>query len=185
VISAVPIYFCPTRRTHHGQACDPFKQRYDCVMTDSIRGAPGDYAASIGTTGTDYPQELPNGEKLPPNGTFEARKGIRFAEVAQDGLSNTLLIGEKAIPQGQFGMWPWDCGIYDGHNPVCNTRAAGPGFPLATTRTDEGWKFGSWHPGNCPFAFADGSVKMVTNSIDPYVLGLLAQRNDGLPIPQY
>jgi hypothetical protein len=119
-----------------------------------------------------------------PNGAFQAVTGIRFADIT-DGLTNTLLVGEKHIPPAKLQFAPWDCGMYDGHNPSCNTRAAGPSFPLAGSDADLGWKFGSWHPGICQFVFADGSVRSLFTSIDPVVLGLLAQRNDNQSIPGY
>ena len=144
----------------------------------------GDYAANIGTTGKDYTVVYNNSPPVPPNGAFQAVRGVRFAEIT-DGLANTLLVGEKHVPRGQEGVHPYDCGIYDGHNPVCNTRAAGPGFPLAVLPSDTGWKFGSHHPGICQFVFCDGSVRPLENTIDPVVLGLLAQRNDGQVIPDY
>jgi prepilin-type processing-associated H-X9-DG protein len=128
--------------------------------------------------------QLGNSPGLPPNGVFQAVTGIRFAQIT-DGLSNTFLVGEKHVPRDQFGQYPWDCGLYDGHNPVCNTRAAGPGFPLAATYTDPGWKFGSYHPTLCQFVFCDGSVRVLSNTTDPVTLGLLAQRNDDQPIPDY
>ena len=43
----------------------------------------------------------------------------------------------------------------------------------------------SRHPGICQFVFCDGSVRLLYNSIDPVVFGLLAQRNDGQPVPGY
>lgn len=110
-----------------------------------------------------------------------------------DGLSNTLLIGEKHIPlkamgtplPGPDGITPLDCSLFDGHNPSCNTRAGGPLFPIAYSEEDFGWKFGSRHPGLCQFVYCDGSVRAVFNSINPVVLGFLAQRNDGQTIPEY
>jgi hypothetical protein len=144
----------------------------------------GDYAASIGTTGFDHTVQLPGSKPIEPNGAFRAVKGVKFNEIT-DGLSNTLLVGEKHVPRGSETLHPWDCGLFDGHNPACNTRAAGPGFPLASQRDDPGWKFGSHHPHLCQFVFCDGSVHALKTSIDPLILGLLAQRNDGQAIPDY
>ena len=144
----------------------------------------GDYAVCTGTTGFDYTVRLPGSQPIYQNGAFRAVKGVRFAEI-RDGLSNTLLIGEKHVPRGGETTHPWDCGLYDGHNPVCNTRAAGPLFPMASQRDDPGWKFSSHHPHLCQFVFCDGSVHVVTTSIDPLTFGLLANRDDGQVIPQY
>jgi hypothetical protein len=115
---------------------------------------------------------------------FRAVKGVAFAEI-KDGLSNTILIGEKHVPWGSIGLAPWDCGMFDGHNPSCNTRPAGPLFPVAASDNDTGWTFGSWHPGICQFVFCDGSVQVLSNTIDPVLLGLLAQRDDGQPVSGY
>jgi prepilin-type processing-associated H-X9-DG protein len=98
-------------------------------------------------------------------------------------LTNTFLIGEKHVPPSTWGSYPNDCGLYDGHHPACSQRAAGPDYPLAVSDDDTGWKFGSPHPGVCQFAFADGTVRPIATSISPYVLGLLAQRNDGQAAP--
>jgi hypothetical protein len=56
---------------------------------------------------------------------------------------------------------------------------------MASQRDDPGWKFGSHHPHLCQFVFCDGSVHVVTTSIDPLTFGLLANRDDGQVIPQY
>jgi len=181
----VPTYFCPSR-PRYGQVNNlTFSQLNDqCLLAEGIEGAAGDYAASLGATGIDITTTTPSGPALEPNGAFQAIRGVRFAQIT-DGLSNTLLLGEKHVPPFAFGQFPLDCSIYDGHNPVCSTRGAGPLFPLATSRIDPGWKFGSAHPGLCQFVFADGSVHALVNSIDPVVLGLLAQRADGQATPDY
>ncbi len=182
--ATVPIYFCPSRRSPAGAITRGFSQRSACVLSDGIRGAPGDYAASIGTTGADYSLDLPNGQVVPSDGTFLALAGLRFADIT-DGLSNTILVGEKHVPRGGEGLYPLDCSIYDGHNPVCNCRSGGPSFPLAKDPRDDGWKFGSAHPGLCQFVFCDGGVRSLKNGINPVTLGLLTQRNDGQVIPDY
>jgi prepilin-type processing-associated H-X9-DG protein len=146
--------------------------------------AAGDYAASLGSTALDTPLIIGNNPPIMPNGAFEAVQGVRFAAIT-DGLSNTLLVGEKHVPPYSISFAPLDCGLYDGHTPMCNTRAAGPAFPLAVSQQDSNWKFGSAHPGLCQFVFCDGSVHALLNTIDPYILGLLAQRNDGMPVSGY
>jgi len=153
-------------------------------MATSPPVAVGDYAASIGTTGSDSAIILPGGATIPPNGVFVAVTGVRLAQIT-DGLSNTLLVGEKHVPDGQQGLNPWDCGLWDGHNIVCSTRAAGPGFPLAGSPDDPGWRFGSHHPTVCQFVFCDGSVHALPKTMDAFTLGLLSQRDDGQVIPKY
>ncbi len=178
----VPIYFCPSRRSPTDGLSLPFQNPTGCLPMPPVPGALGDYAVSIGTTGADYPVTIQSGPTLVPNGAFQFPTGIRFADIT-DGLSNTILAGEKHVPRGQFGAYPWDCSLYDGHNPVCSTRAGGPDFPIAIMPNDPGWKFGSYHPSICQFALCDGSVQQIVNWINPVVLGLLTQRNDGEPIP--
>lgn len=152
------------------------------MIEAKVAVAAGDYAASNGTTGGDADLVLTGGVIVPQNGAFRGVDGITFAEIL-DGLGNTILIGEKHIPPGGAGKYPYDCGLYDGHMPACSQRSAGPLFPLAASGGDPGWKFGGPHPGLCNFAFCDGTVRSLSSTIDPNVLGLLAQRNDGQPIP--
>jgi hypothetical protein len=145
----------------------------------------GDYAACIGTTGSDTPFVLNNVNPpllIRPTGAFEPDLGLSFAAI-RDGLSNTFLVGEKHVPRGMDTLFPWDCSIFDGHNYTCNTRCAGPGFPLANSRADTRLLFGGLHMGHSLFAFADGSVRPVQNTTSEEILGLLANRDDGLPVP--
>jgi hypothetical protein len=67
-------------------------------------------------------------------GPFQLGKGLTFAAFT-DGLSNTLLIGEKHVPLGKFGVGWWDCSIYNGDYNQCSTRAGSRTFPLTTARS--------------------------------------------------
>jgi prepilin-type processing-associated H-X9-DG protein len=116
-----------------------------------------------------------------------------------DGLSNTFLVGEKHVPLGAFANnWvppypyftssppdnPGDGAIYNGMFPWVVSRIAGPLNPLAQQPIESpAANFGSFHPGVCQFAFADGSVRALPVLTSPEVLGLLASRNDGQNIP--
>jgi prepilin-type N-terminal cleavage/methylation domain-containing protein len=192
ITTPVPVYFCPSRRGKSDALSASGTQIPGCYANFRIPGSLGDYAASIGTNINDGGSEseaklilvldgLPTGD---PDGAFRYTKGLRFAQVT-DGLSNTILVGEKHVPLGQFGQYAWDCSIYDGHNFPCNTRAGGPGIPLAFSVKDRGWKFGSYHPQICQFVFGDASVRALHVSVDQGVLGLLTDCSDGQPIPNY
>lgn len=181
--TTIALYFCPSRRSPEGQFAERFNQPGVCQVFEGVQGATGDYAASIGTTGSDKPLDSADGVIL-PTGAYKAFRGLNFKDFL-DGTSNTILIGEKHIPRSQFNQWPLDCSIYDGHNPVCNTRAGGPGFPIARDRDEVSWKFGSFHPGLCQFVFADGSVHALNNDINEVLFGLLINRHDGEKTPIY
>lgn len=115
-------------------------------------------------------------------GAFQSGTGIRFAEF-KDGLSNTLLVGEKQVPTGKEGVGAWDCSTYDGGNYQCSARGVGRG--LTTDIGDERLVFGSRHMGVVNFAYADGHVKAIPVTISPHVLELLGNRADGQVIPDY
>src|SRR5437868_5124038 len=125
------------------------------------------------------------GAEIPLDGAFEiGSRGVRFEEIT-DGLSNTLLMGEKHVPLGYFGRGWLDNSTYNGDYPQCFTRAGGPDYPLAKTTGEMSWSFGSYHAGLVQFGFVDGSVRSLSVAIDPRILGLLASRNDGEPIPDF
>ena len=175
----VPVYFCPSVGGKAGDRVSPaFTQRVGCVLGGGAPVALGDYAACVGTTGFDYTVLVPSSPAIEHNGSMRAVRGLRYEDIT-DGTTQTILAGEKHVPPGSEGRPPYDCGIFDGHNPACSTRAAGPDFPIAIYRHDTAWLFGSYHPGICPFVFCDGSVHFLSTRIDPVLLGRLAQRNDG------
>jgi hypothetical protein len=126
---------------------------------------------------------------VPPeaNGAFQSGSDVRGVRLIQikDGLSNTILAGEKHVPLEKFGYGGWDCSMYDGANGYCAIRAGGIGFPIARSVNDPNWRWGSYHPGWCQFVLGDGSVRRIQVSIDEIILGYLCQINDGQSIPPY
>jgi prepilin-type N-terminal cleavage/methylation domain-containing protein len=184
----VEVYFCPSRRDHSGLSVSGDEN----IAGVQFPGALGDYACCIGTSGSDmYSSSAKTNKQFPENflanGAFRIGmhgKGIKLEEIT-DGVSNTILIGEKHVPMGRFGQGFYDCSIYDGDQYLCSARSAGVFFPLAQSVRDPSWKFGSYHPGLCLFAFGDASVQTLSSAIDPLILQYLADIHDNQVVPSY
>jgi prepilin-type N-terminal cleavage/methylation domain-containing protein len=178
----VKIYFCPSRRTASTPPTYSTSGDTPSWLGGSLQwpGALGDYAVCIDGTGHD--EEMRGCLSL--NGPFRSGYGLPFSAFT-DGLSNTLLLGEKHIPKGKLGVGWWDCSLYNGDYYTCSTRAAGVAFPLTTNPRDPGWKFGSLHTHVVQFCFADAHVQALPEAINPATLQLLADRSDGQVIPDF
>jgi prepilin-type processing-associated H-X9-DG protein len=150
-------------------------------LSGDIAGACGDYGVVIGDdTFNDsafYVNNVQNGGNY---GT-----GLPLQAIT-DGTSNTLLIGEKHLTPTDLGQGANDGCIYSSAPVSQLGRQAGPRFLLALSVTDAiSGQFGSWHTGVVNFVFGDGHVESLNTSISGTTLGLLANRQDGLPIPSY
>ncbi len=113
---------------------------------------------------------------------------VSLAQVT-DGASNTYMLGEKYL---------WPDGYYNGQDGGDNENAymgddpdtirwGGPSVPGAGPPQDtpgyQDWNnFGSAHPSGFGVVMCDGSVRVISFSIDKITHGLLANRHDGLPI---
>ena len=171
----VPIYFCPSRN-RNGVVHTSVPAPPDGPGPGG-EGACGDYAVCVGST-TD-PEA---------NGAFITtyQTGVGFAQIT-DGLSNTLLAGEKHIPPDKFGLDHEDNTVYSAASFNSMARTAGRGG-LARSPTDPDvtyWYFGSEHPGLVQFAFCDGHVVPLRTSILGTTLEKLANKGDGEVIPDY
>ncbi len=195
----VPVFFCPSRRSpgtpplsYSGDSSckkwvegplGPCGPTWHCLeVTPHVPGALGDYAGCIGTAWQDCDCHF-----FKSNGAFQFYnpwdRGVSLLEIISgDGSSNTLLVGDKNIPEGSYGHGGLDGCMYNGSG-WSSIRPAGELYPLAKTTRDWSWSFGSLHPGVCHFVFVDGHAKRVSNSINPTTLERLADRADGLGVP--
>lgn len=108
----------------------------------------------------------------------------------QDGLSQTILVGEKLINRAQTGG-PQADDIYGWASSYTTSTVRWCGGPApAPYRTpqrdftgppgvDAGGRFGSAHLGGALFAFGDGSVRPVSYSVHGEVFYALCLINDG------
>ena len=109
------------------------------------------------------------------------KEAISFRNVV-DGLSKTLVIGEKFVPDQGFGKREFgDNSFYNDDGFHTALRIAGTGFFLASpadeTALDAGtlwWMFGSHHAGgSCNFVFADASVRRLSAEVNTDILARL------------
>lgn len=122
-----------------------------------------------------------------------------------DGTSNTFLVGESRwwfavgqnAPYGTHWMW---ASTTRRTEPIAEAAAVDPiNNPLVDYDPADGPYiehpagisavvgthtrcFGSWHPGGCHFALADGSIRFIGNDIDLHVYHSASQRNSGVPL---
>ena len=138
-------------------------------------------------------REYQSGDRVTlPHGNIglndEINNQTSFRDV-QDGLSNTIMLGETIIcTMDEFGYilrWSatWSSrimgaeqnGVY-AFNPdvLCGTIARpGQGMPTRAS---------SYHPGGAQFALFDGSSRFISETIDQQTLTNLAKLNDGNPV---
>jgi prepilin-type N-terminal cleavage/methylation domain-containing protein len=206
----VKVFYCPTRRS---PGMDP-KVSITGDLPDypwanskpHYAGALGDYACSVGDDmAADFNGNGGNGMMVvatppwryevstPPRVLAPWFSQTRFQSI-RDGLSNTLLAGEKHIVPGTFGMSQpanlnsntGDSSIYNGDHPWVISRIAGTSHLLALNPTTRFLsQFGSWHPGICQFVFGDGSVRALPVTISGVTLSNLARRADGQAVPDF
>ncbi len=161
-------------------------------------GALGDYAASHGDPspktdgGPESFQWGGNGTGIisssrPACHMFKSAGWIDRVRIRHvtDGLSNSIVAGEKHILREQLGLYPFDPPAYDGDVLQGAARIGGPGFPIAAGASDSATdflSFGSWHTSVCNFVFGDVSVRGLTSATDTEILGALCNRADGMVI---
>jgi prepilin-type N-terminal cleavage/methylation domain-containing protein len=171
------VFFCPSRRG------PPVLNDIDGPGPSTVMGMGADYAACAGdgtVVGTSH-----TGMIGFLTGGVHTAAGINFVAV-RDGLSNTLLIGEKHVARSDFGDPVSDGIIWSGGEQGVYMRWANAAEPLAfSPDTVYNKQFGSYHPGLVQFVFGDGSVRGIPTSTPGSTLGLLANRQDGQPIPNF
>ena len=169
------------------------------TSTAGIRFAPG----SSSYAGCQNDIEAPIDEDN--RGVFYLNSRVRLVDVS-DGLSNTLFVGEMAQPSSQGWVFGTRATLRNtGHPingvsssavelapPVTSSLPENPsaldleriidgGTPRISTTFVGG--FGSTHlGGGANFAFGDGSVRFLKQTIDQAVYRRLGHRSDGEPI---
>jgi hypothetical protein len=180
------VYYCPSRRSPANDPGGRAAAHTDYACNSGDREGYSGYLDDPTANGVMVRASNPvmkNGQLVDwtPTTTFSS---------VTDGLSNTLLVGEKEVKSDKFGVAPTDGPAYNGGGlPRSFARVGGPGFPLAKSSvgniTEDERVFGSAHPGICQFVMCDGHIVRLKTTLDPAILKLLTLRNDGKPVPAY
>lgn len=173
----ISIYFCPARRSP-----EEFGGRG--MM---------DYAANGGTATpqsikSDNPYRLYHATLMTGIIQHNSTGGCIKINQVSDGLSNTLMIGEKSFDQAYYGKVKADDneGYSIGYDQ--DVVRWGNIQPKQDSITNEWWgrkRFGSNHSGSFIATFADGSVRAVNYTINIDTLSKLCSIADGSPISEY
>ena len=180
----LPLYICPTRGTGRPLVSEVQDGTHPEHGTGPQVGAYGDYAASAGqvwlspthlTDGAMVMGRLDDGtpynevQPIPPLVLDKPWYSVTSFAHIRDGLSNTLLLGERSRGMAAAGQ------IYNGDNN--GGLVAGPSNPLVVDPAT--WGMGSDHVGICQVAFCDGSTRPLRSDVSAAVLGRLVTRRGG------
>jgi prepilin-type N-terminal cleavage/methylation domain-containing protein len=203
--NAVWYYFCPSRRSPTSQ-----ERRYLMDYASSVPTAMNlqettppvfdwmEYWCAFDSINNSWDSKIDtHGRNLPVNGVSKYKctafgiinrtpyfgKATRPEQVV-DGLSSTMMYGEKWIRKGAYdtGEWYDDRGWTDGYDPDVVRSTALP--PRPDDEIDDGndpFAMGGAHPSGFNACFGDGAVHYVTWEVDPIVYNRWGNREDELP----
>lgn len=157
------------------------------VATTSYKGNLGDHAvgAAFGWSGPfancDNGSIPDRFETLGANGFFwrmSYYEPVAFKSV-QDGLSNTLLVGESVVDQDYHSAAYFSDGDWAAANMQLNFFANGDPDQIRNDFWADVRGFRSLHPGGVQFVMGDASVQFLAEGIDHQVYRGLATRDGG------
>ena len=189
----IETFICPSRRQL--LADRDFDNDDAPTLTPGV-AAPGDYAANAGRRLRVGMDDTNASLRRPARNIDPAEAGPMFtysriqSRRVVDGLSSTIALGEKQIPdptasveEGREHYWQGDTAYFAGDNPRSIMRITPPGLRSDSEGSPDVQQpepaFGGPHPGVTIFAFLDGHVAAIKNDIAPEALNTLASIGDG------
>lgn len=153
-------------------------------VTFPIEMATGNYIGVFGTRDFHFACAPSNPEfnGCVGNGTFYLNTQNRMADIS-DGLSNTLIVGERC---SKLAPSTWVGVVSGGEHGVA--RVAGVGaYPPNSEDSPAHYfhNFSSFHPAGTNFLSGDGSVRLIAETIDEKTYHALCTRQGGESVGEY
>ena len=150
------------------------------------------YAGNAGTFTFGFSNLMPPAVLGKFNGVIYNDSAVRIASIT-DGTSNTLIFGEHArallfivdpayaVGDGSWNSGRWYDSLFATMYPM--NLGMGNGAGIANSTYYDPTSAGSFHPGGANFAFCDGSVRFLKNSINSwsYAAGNADSYGDSMP----
>jgi prepilin-type processing-associated H-X9-DG protein len=183
--TAIKAYFCPSRRSPEVHMD---YLGYQSAMIDYAGNGGTDQGASAAWFGAAGPGNSLDGLLLwsdkNANPSYSGPIALDEASIP-DGLSNTILLGEKLLTLGSLGQDQYDDneGYVAGYDDDNMRWGIAQPMKDPATGSHNSIAFGSSHPSGFNAAFADGSVRVIHYSVSLDLLRRLCSRNDGQAVP--
>ncbi len=175
----VAVYRCPTSEMESHATDESLPAYAQGYSTSDYKGCNGSDTSDSVAAGSDTIGIFNTVREL---WDVAKRKKLAIKDVT-DGLNKTIAIGESAyFKEPEFEKWPfWIGGVVQDESTLFKTNESNPINGAISSKsvanfnqaTDDECAF-SWHIGGVFFAFADGSVHFLSESLD-----LVTYRNLG------
>lgn len=126
----------------------------------------------VGVYGTGEVHDVPDDG----DGVFFRNSRVRFDDI-HDGLSSTLLVGERS---SRLGGSVWVGVVHGAEANMERVVGSADHPPNSPERHFD--DFSSHHPTGAHFLAGDGSAKLLSDDVDPVVYRALATREGGEPV---
>ncbi len=137
---------------------------------DVLEYATSNYVGVWGTTDTHECGELPAGAQCRGEGVFFHNSNLRFAEIL-DGLSQTFMVGERNS-RLDYSTW---VGTHT-HIDCSPGRLVGSASYPPNSKHSDDHNFSSEHPAGTNFLLCDGSVRLISETIETAAYHALCTR---------
>ncbi len=197
----VPMYFCPSRRSNVVRIVPTSAEDcgQGCALNDYASATPSNRLPP--TVQTHEPwfwqgvvqaavSQNPNTQYMGVIVRTIVNDPVKDKDIT-DGLSNTIVVGEKRvfINRYELGDWHDDIGWTDGWDPdIVRYTGYSPGpdpietTPLPPDLSNMGYHFGSAHTSGFYTVFADGHVQSINYEVELRLFNALGHRADDLAV---